>query len=266
MSLLIVTPHSSGVVPTKVLAQMLGEKMFDSSQRAQRLEHIFREGDPYTDLIFHTPGQVNLNAAYSRFVVDLNRPRDFGGENGVVKLTDFEGNSWYPQGFMLSEAEREERLQRYWDSFHAELERLIALHQPKLLIDGHSMQPRGPVIGPDKGQPRPALCLMAGTEEQACLEPSQIELVMKLLEKHFAVIVGASSYPNKTIALNSPWNLDELSWRYRQKFGIPAFGLEFNRALFTQYLPSSEAPDDDAIRQLNAAFRAFVADLEQHFG
>jgi N-formylglutamate deformylase len=266
MSILILTPHSSGEVPTGVLAQMLGAQMFDSAARANRLEHIYREGDPYTDLIFHTPGQIALNAVYSRFVVDLNRPRDFGGENGVIKLTDFEGNSWYPEGFQLSAAQQEERLQRYWDTFHAELERLITLHQPKLLIDGHSMQPRGPVIGPDKGQPRPALCVMAGTDDKACLEPNQIEAVMGLLEKHFAAIVAASSYPNKTIALNSPWSLDELSWRYRQKFGIPAFGLEFNRALFTHYSSQGESPNDGVIQQLNTAFQAFVAELEPHFG
>ncbi|MDX2005419.1 MAG: N-formylglutamate amidohydrolase [Meiothermus sp.] len=265
MSVLIVTPHSSGAVPTEVLAQMLGEKIFDSSARAERLEWIAREGDPYTDLIFHVPGALNIQAIYSRFVVDLNRPRDRRGSNGVIKLTDFEENSWYPEGFALSEAQYEERLQRYWDSFYAELDRLVSLRRPRLLIDGHSMQPQGPVIGPDKGRPRPALCLMAGEGDNTTLNAEQAEAVMGLLERHFAPVVAASGYPNKDIALNSPWNLDELSLRYKQRFGIPAFGLEFNRALFTRYLPDGEAPDDGAIAQLNRAFRSFVDDLEPLF-
>lgn len=163
LPVLIVTPHSSGHVPFDVLAEMLGEEAFSSEVRAQRLEELFLEGDPYTDAIFHAPGATSLHAPVSRFVVDLNRDRDTVGENGVIKRTDFERRPLYPPGFELDAVAHEERLRRYWDSFHAEIERCLKTHPIRLIINGHSMQPYGPQIGPDAGQPRPALTLMTAS-------------------------------------------------------------------------------------------------------
>ena len=162
LPLLVLTPHSSGHIPAEVLMQMLASDFFNNELRTKHLKHIFNEGDPYTDLIFNVPDAHCLHAFVSRFVVDLNRFRDNKKANGVIKMVDFAEQPLYPKGFNLTEPEREARLNRYFDSFHAEIERILKTQSIKLLIDGHSMAVTGPNLGPDKGKVRPALTLMTG--------------------------------------------------------------------------------------------------------
>ena len=166
LPLLVLTPHSSAYVPVNVLTQMLGTTRFNNAHRTTFLEHLYFESDPYTDLIFHFPEAHFLAAKVSRFVVDVNRYRDDSSANGIIKLTDFNQIPLYPEGFSLSKKEREERLQRYFDSFHAELKALLASRPIRLLIDGHCMAPFGPNLGPDKGKARPAFTIMTGGDTQ----------------------------------------------------------------------------------------------------
>ncbi len=270
MGALIVTPHSSGHVPADVLHDMLGDALFDPARRAAHLRHIFDEGDPYTDLIFSVPGAQALHAGVSRFVVDLNRDRASGGANGVIKLTDFDGVPLYPREFRLSGAAREERLRRHWDPFHAEIERVLAGGGVTLVVNGHSMQPRGPAIGPDAGQSRPALTLMTAGDARGELLPhrahssvpaAQARALLDLVQRHFAPLLNGSG-PTR-IALNDPWQVDELTYRYSapaRARPVPGFGLEVNRALYLRQEGGAEVPDGDAIRALNQAFRAFLPD------
>lgn len=272
LPIMVLTPHQSGYLPTEILAEMLGEQLYEKEARDERLSWLFDEGDPYTDIIFHLPEAHNLHAPYSRFVVDLNRFRDQGGANGVIKLTDFEGRSLYPDGFVLSDEAREQRLRRYWDSFHQEVEASLRLHDIKLLINGHSMQPRGPVIGPDAGKLRPAITLMTNGDAagntiggvRTSIEPDFARATVKLLEQHFAQLLEASSL-EPAVALNDPWSMDETTFRYsdpERNRAVPGFGIEFNRALYLTYKEGKEYPNEPVIRALNEAFRAFIVDLD----
>lgn len=274
-SALILTPHSSGFAPLEVLFEMLGDEVFDGSARASRLEFLFAEGDPFTDLLFHTAGAQHLHALCSRFVVDLNRPRDQSGDNGVIKLTDFQRNSLYPEGFVLEDNAREQRLKRYWDPFHAEVDRLLENPEIRLMVDGHSMQAIGPAIGPDGGKPRPALCLMTGHDgagferrgERGTVSSSQARALHLLLERHFGAWINARGQGRQEIALNSPWSGDDTSLRYsepKRARPVPAFGLEFNRALYLEE-PTGAAPLEDNILELNRMFRAFLKDALELF-
>lgn len=271
--LLIVTPHSSGHVPHDVLWEMAGEPSRDPRTRQERLDHLFDQGDPYTDVIFHQPGARHLHAAVSRFVVDLNRERDEGGPNGVVKLTDFDAAPLYPPTFRLSGAEIEERLARYWDPFHRELERTLQQHKVELLIVGHAMSPFGPAIGLDTGQPRPALSLMTGGDargEAAASEPPSVapaaaRALQAAARRHFAPLFGHNPAVPAEVALNDPWSTDEISMRYSrpgQPGNAPAFGLEVNRAL---YLPGGHlgTPLPGRLPALQRAFAAFAGEALQ---
>lgn len=273
LPILILTPHQSGTLPTEVLAEMLGTDAFSKEARDARLSWLFDEGDPYTDLIYHAPQAHNLHASYSRFVVDLNRFRDQTGPNGVIKLTDFEGRSWYPAGFELSSEARERRLRRYWDSFHAEVAASIRLYDIKLLINGHSMQPRGPFIGPDAGKMRPAITLMTNGDAQGetinkvrtSISASLAKETLSLLKKNFGQILEQGPL-EPSIALNDPWSMDETTFFYsdpERERAIPGFGIEFNRALYLIYKDGKEFPNETVIRELNGAFSAFLADLIQ---
>lgn len=132
------------------------------------------------------------------------------------------------------------------------------------------MQPKGPAIGPDAGKPRPAVCLMAGTDPQGNPLSSHASLpknlaldVLSLAHKHFAAAVNGQA-----ITLGIPWQTDQLSHRYSdpaRKRPVPGFGLEFNRALYLLYRDGREYPNDTMIRVLNTAFREFLSEVMKLF-
>jgi N-formylglutamate deformylase len=273
LPVLVLTPHSSSHVPSDILAEMLGDKVFFKEAREKRLEWLFLEGDPYTDLVYQAPEAYNLHAQTTRFVVDLNRERSEEGDNGVIKLTDFEKRPLYPESFVLIPERREERLRRYFDSYHSEIEATLASNDVRLIISGHSMQPHGPKISPTPGVPRPAITLMTSSDENGKplegkthtgISPKQTKVVLSLLEKHFMSIIASSPSVPHNIALNQPWSYDELSYRYsdpERKKAVPAFGIEFNHALYLIYKDRKELPNEPVIKQLNIAFQNFLREV-----
>jgi N-formylglutamate deformylase len=252
LPLLILTPHSSGQLPALALHQMLGEKMYDTQAREALQRRMFLDGDPYTDLLYLVPGARTLNAPWSRFLVDLNRERHDESDNGVVKLTAFDGTPLYPAGTL---PDTEDRLRRYWDSFdaqvRAELER-TELEGVKLLLVGHSMSMYGPLLGPDQGQPRPALTLMLGEGTQTTFPQKWAEPLRQAAEQAFAPVLKGAEVSR--VAIGEPWTTDDLSLRYGRA-DLPAFGLEINAGL---YLTKEGQPRDERIRELNAGLRTFA--------
>lgn len=248
--LLIVTPHSSGQLPADVLRDMLGDDAFDSAKRRAWLRHIFLDGDPFTDLMYAVPGARLVSAAWSRFAVDVNRDRSDTVDNGVVKLMDFDRQPLYPAGFVLSDAARETRLKRIWDTFDALVR--AELVGAKLMIAGHSMAPSGPKLGPDTGVARPGICLMLGTDAVPTFPRAQWEALQAACERAFAPVLQAAPHPEVKIGV--PWDTDFLSLHHMQGSGVPAFGIEFNAAL---YMHDGEALDD-AVRALSLAFEQFA--------
>ena len=275
---LIITPHSSGYVPHDIIADMLGEDAYDISQCQARLEYLFNEGDPYTDSLFYVAGATHVSGLVSRFVVDLNRKRDEGGMNGVIKLTDFSGAHLYPLDFQFTQREIRERLERYYDPFHKALDRNLARDDILFFIDGHSMTPHGPMIGPDKGEPRPAFCLITGgdpegrplTPGDSVSIPSDLaQEVIHLLKQHFDDIVKASPGVPDAYWINDPFAKGGTNDRLSNPINPnakPGFALEFNRALYLETVKGDvndplDKPIPDRITQLNKRFQTFVADL-----
>ena len=253
LPLLILTPHSSGQLPAQVIHQMLGEAVYDTQAREALQRRIFLDGDPYTELLFLVPGARILNAPWSRFVVDLNRERLDTSGNGVVKRTGFDLQALYSDG---TELDTEDRLRRYWDSFDQQVEAELdgaGSDRVRLLMVGHSMGMYGPALGPDHGQPRPALTLMLGEGERATFPQVLAEALRLAAEQAFAAVLSSAEVSR--VAVNDPWTTDDLSLRYGHA-QLPAFGLEINAGL---YLTPDGQPRDDRIRALNACLRVFAA-------
>lgn len=248
LPLLILTPHSSGQLPAQVTHQMLGDAVFDTRAREALQRRVFLDGDPYTDLLYLLPGARTLNAPWSRCVVDLNRERDDTSDNGVVKRTSFDRTPLYPAG---AEPDVEDRLRRYWDSFDAQVR--AELSGVKLLLVGHCMGRYGPALGPDHGQPRPALTLMLGEGERVTFPIGLQGALRRAAEQAFAPVLEGAEVSG--VVINDPWTTDDLSLRYGHP-GLPAFGLEMNAGL---YLTAEGEPRDDRIRALNAGLRVFAA-------
>ena len=274
LPILITTSHSSGFAPFDVLAKMLGDDVQDAEKRSARLGCLYNAGDPYTDALFHLPGAVHVNALASRFVVDLNRKRNAGGLNGVIKVTDFGGRPLYPEGFQFTEEEIEERLERHYDPFHETVTRALAKRDILFLIDGHSMSPKGPLIGPDQGRPRPAFTIITGgnllgerrtPNEHPSIPAEVAQEVARQLDVHFGEVIQDTPNVPNTVLINSPFSGGGIHQFYsdpKRPDAVPGFAVEFNRALFLQ--PGEKGLDEPIpgrIEELNERFQVFAKAL-----
>lgn len=99
-------------------------------------------------------GASVLVPVHSRFVIDLNRPPEnapmYPGANNteLCPTRFFTGDPIYHDGQAPSEAQVQQRLQHYWQPYHAaladELARLKARHGHAVLWDGHSIRSQLP--------------------------------------------------------------------------------------------------------------------------
>lgn len=94
-------------------------------------------------------GASTLQAGYSRYVIDLNRPADdqplyTGATTGLYPATIFTGEPLFHAGMTPSDAERERYLEHIWWPYHRalaeELARLKAQFGYALLFDAHSIR------------------------------------------------------------------------------------------------------------------------------
>jgi N-formylglutamate deformylase len=139
--LLVSIPHLGTEIPQALRAGYV--------ERALAVE----DTDWHLDRLYDFAGELGaslLRPVCSRYVVDLNRPPDDqpmypGASNTELCPTRFfTGDALYREGAALSQAQRRERLQQYWEPYHRalqeELERLRAVHGFALLWDAHSIR------------------------------------------------------------------------------------------------------------------------------
>ena len=272
LPILIDTPHSSGHAPFHVLADMLGEAAHNPESRQERLNHLFKQGDPHTDEMFYIPNAHVVNAVVSRFVVDLNRLRDAGGMNGVIKVTDFDAKSLYCEGFEFTKELLDERLARYYDPYHNTLDRILEKHDIAYFISGHAMAANGPLIGPDIGTQRPAICIITNgdlqgnrlSQKEHNSIPAEIaNNLVEILNKHFKDIIANSDVP-KRVSINDPFNNAGIAKRLsdpRHKNMVPGFGLELNQNLYLEQHPSKVLPIAGRIKIINERLQAFMLEI-----
>jgi N-formylglutamate deformylase len=268
---LISTPHSSAHVP-----HWIEVRMRESGEPEADLRRRLLDGsDPYTDQIFHVPeAACVLNAVASRFVIDLNRDPDEEGDNGAIKLTGFDRKPFYPSAYVLTVEERKRRARLYHEPYHRELAKAIADPNILFFIDGHSMDPIGPSIGPDEGKPRPAICIanvgdaegnqMNGTHTSC--PPALARRIRQHAEKAFAEVLSEAGMA-KDIQLNQPFRGGYIARRYsdpstppvgdgRDQAWKPGIMIEFNRALYMDM--ATLLPLPGRIDKLRAGIRALT--------
>ncbi len=140
-------PHS-GVS----LSEGLSERLNPAALRLADTDwHVPRLYDFLDDL-----GATVLQARFSRYVIDLNRPPDGGAlypgraETGLVPTMSFDGAPLYRDGAVPDAAEVEARRSRYWQPYHAALSNTLAQLKSRfgyaLLWDAHSIRSQVPMF------------------------------------------------------------------------------------------------------------------------
>jgi len=139
--LLISLPHDGTLVPDELAARMTPEarRVPDTDWHVSRLYAFAR-----------TLGASVMVPAYSRYVVDLNRPSDnaslYPGRNttGLCPIIQFSGGPIYQAGEDPHRDEIAERIVRYWEPYHAalagEIARMRQTHERIVLWEGHSIR------------------------------------------------------------------------------------------------------------------------------
>jgi N-formylglutamate amidohydrolase len=138
--IIISIPHCGLFVPDELAARMTDEAL------------------TLPDTDWHIPELLDfapdldvtiLQSNISRYVVDLNRPPDDtplykGATTGLVSTITFDGNPIYKPGQELKETEQAERVARYWQPYHTQLQneigRNLDRHGFALLFDAHSIR------------------------------------------------------------------------------------------------------------------------------
>jgi len=95
-------------------------------------------------------GASVLVPRYSRYLIDLNRPREntpmYEAQNNTELCPSrfFTGEALYLEGQAPDEAEINRRVAQYWQPYHdtlrGELARILAAHGHVVLFDGHSIK------------------------------------------------------------------------------------------------------------------------------
>lgn len=123
---------------------------------------IAADGDVEAAAIYTLDTEVAgvLRTPIARAFVDCNRARDDIRKDGVFKTHTCWNEPIYrsPPPPEVVEAV----LAEHWDPYHERLASLSAGDGLLLAIDGHTMAAEGPPVGPDHGEPRPAVCLGDG--------------------------------------------------------------------------------------------------------
>lgn len=147
LPLLVSVPHDGREVPASI-----GKRMTDAARALPDTDwHVARLYDFARGL-----GASVLCATWSRYVVDLNRPPDDAelypgqGGTGLCPAQTFGGAPIYRDGGEVGDDERKERVERYWQPYHrqieAELARLADRHGAAYLWDAHSIPSRVPML------------------------------------------------------------------------------------------------------------------------
>ena len=140
-ALFVSLPHDGTLLPEDIVGSMTQKARLvpDTDWHVSRLYEFAR------DL-----GASVIVPAYSRYVVDLNRPPDdeslYPGQNttGLCPLVQFSSEPIYHFGQEPSPEELRSRVDRYWRPYHAalraELARIKARHGRVVLWEGHSIR------------------------------------------------------------------------------------------------------------------------------
>ncbi len=145
--LLVSLPHDGTLLPDDIAARLTdsARRVPDTDWHVARLYAFARE-----------LGASILVPAYSRYVVDLNRPPDdvslYPGQNttGLCPHVQFSGQPVYRDGQQPDEAEACARVDSYWRPYHqalaGELARIHAAHGRATLWEGHSIRSTVPFL------------------------------------------------------------------------------------------------------------------------
>lgn len=149
LPLLVSVPHAGTIIPSEVRDICLLTR-----------DDIIEDGDKGAGVIYgplENEAAKFMTANVARAIVDLNRPENYMGPDGVVKTHTIRMKRVYDR--RLSEETVKLLIDSYWRPYHEALTSLAKRNGIVLGVDCHTMLETAPPIGPDPGSLRPAICI-----------------------------------------------------------------------------------------------------------
>jgi N-formylglutamate deformylase len=227
-SLLIHLPHSSKVVPPDVRRDILiGDR--------ELAEEILTIADLYTDELYVLDGAARVRNEYCRLVFDPERFRDDKDEPmaafgmGAIYASTVGGSALRA----LTPAARESMMKRYYDPYHARLEKAVSGILEKrgkcLIVDGHSFTSWPLPFEKDQSPERPDICI--GTDSYHTPEALTVRI-----EEH-VTRQGLSTRRNAPFAgAITPMK------HYRKDARVASVMIEVNRKLYMNEQTGEKLP------------------------
>jgi len=204
LPLLISVPHAGLLVPEIVRSDCILSR-----------EDIVKDGDEGAAEVYDFADEVAqyVTTDVARAVLDMNRPENDRGADGVVKTH----TCWNVPVYRgpLSEDKVAALLETYYRPYHGALQN--SRKGVILGIDCHTMAALGPPIGPGPGIERPAMCL---SNADGTCPREWIRSLADCLERSF----------REKVSINHPFKGGYIIRRHSAK--LPWAQLELSRAPF----------------------------------
>lgn len=201
--LLLIADHASNRVPPGIDLAIPEELLGD---------HIAIDigAGPLTRALAHRLESPAILGAWSRLIVDLNREAD---EAGAISVTS---DGWaIPGNASLTPEQRADRIERFWNPYHAFIEARITDLRPAMLVAIHSFTPQL-ASRPEHRRPWQAGILYNGDDRAA-------RIAIPLLRD--AGIITGDNEPYSGQELNATMN------RHAEARGLPYLSLEVRQDL-----------------------------------
>jgi len=221
-------------------------------------EAILADSDAFTREIYGIKEDVAVvvDTLIARVCVDLNRePTDLPPANpdGVVKQMSCHGVQIYRDELWRDQSKVDRLLANYYYPYHQNIQSILHNRQGlELMLDCHSMEPVGPVIGPDQGVKRPAICL-GSRHGQSCSLP--------MINAFAAAMRQAFELTADQVTIDKPFAGGYITQRYGNN-PLPCIQIEISRGLYLDsdwLIERNGQSDTSRIKVLRQQFRNALA-------
>jgi predicted N-formylglutamate amidohydrolase len=204
-AILLIADHASNRVPPGIDLEISGALLRD---------HIAVDigAGPLSRALAARLGCPAILATISRLVVDLNR--DYDAANLIPAISD---GYVIPGNAVLEECDREERIARFWQPYHALVGEKVEALRPRMLLSIHSFTPQ---LASSPGETRPWQVGILYNEDARAARLAIPMLVAR-------GIVTGDNEPYSGIHLNATMN------RHAEARGLPYLGIEVRQDLIS---------------------------------
>lgn len=240
---LLSIPHGGDQIPSELEDHVVITK-----------HDMLADSDAFTREIYGIKEDVAfvVDTPIARVFVDLNRtPVDLppASPDGIIKSQSCHGVQVYRDEIWNNQPLVNTLLEKYYHPYHRKIQSILTQQKNlELMLDCHSMEAVGPVIGPDPGIERPAICL-GSRHGQSCSA--------SMIKRMAGAMCRAFDLKEKHVTIDQPFAGGYITRQYGNN-PLPCIQIELNRGLYLErgWLDEQNGqPKLDKITQLRQKFR-----------